>query len=100
MRLGGVITTIMPPASAAWPPASVTTAFWYKDAGAYTDAGTTLATNGQTVQQWNDFSGNGRHLTQAMAALQPTYTASALNSKPGIHFINNNSSTTNSLMQT
>src|SRR5258706_12126795 len=80
---------------AAWTPASVTTAFWYdaSNAGSITQSG-------GTVSQWNDLSGNARHLTQATTALQPTYTASALNSKPGIHFINNNSSTTNSLMQT
>ncbi|HMW26649.1 MAG TPA: hypothetical protein PKC51_08420, partial [Ferruginibacter sp.] len=32
---------------------------WLKaDAGAYSDAGITPAVNGQTVQQWNDQSGN------------------------------------------
>src|SRR2546430_3915608 len=40
------------------------------------------------------------HLTQATTTLQPAYTASALNSFPGIHFINNSSSTQDSNMQT
>jgi hypothetical protein len=36
---------------------------WYKaDAGVYSDAGTTLATDGQRVAQWNDQSGDGYHL--------------------------------------
>lgn len=37
---------------------------WYSaDVGVYTDAGITLATDGQTVQQWNDRSGNGANLS-------------------------------------
>lgn len=35
-------------------------------------------TIGTGVSQWNDKSGNGRHLTQATGLSQPTYTASGL----------------------
>ena len=40
----------------------------------YTDAGTTaVTTDGDSVYQWNDKSGNGNHLLQATAANRPTY---------------------------
>jgi hypothetical protein len=60
---------------------------WLKaDAGVYHDAGTTLATNGQTVQQWNDQSGNSRHASQATSGNRPGYNTSAKNSLPAIRF--------------
>ena len=43
--------------------------------GVYNDAGTTLATNGQTVQQWNDRSANARNLSQATSGQRPTYNS-------------------------
>ena len=61
-------------------------AHWKADAGAYNDAGTTLATNGQTVQQWNDQSGEGYNLSQATSADRPTYNTNQLNGQPGINF--------------
>lgn len=58
---------------------------WLKaDSGVYNDAGTTLATNGQTVQQWNDQSGNGNNATQSTSGSRPTYQTSVLNSLPVI----------------
>lgn len=45
-----------------------------------------ITLNGSTVSQWNDLSGNGRHLTQAVASSQPTYNATGLNSKPTCYF--------------
>ncbi len=60
---------------------------WLKaDAGTYTDAGVTLATNGQTVQQWNDQSGNNKHATQATAANRPKLITNVLNGKPVMRF--------------
>lgn len=56
------------------------------DSGAYTDAGTTLATNGQTVQQWNDRSGNGNHFSQGTGASRPTYVTGVQNGLPAIRF--------------
>jgi hypothetical protein len=62
-------------------------AAWYKaDAGVYTDAGTTLATNTQTVQQWNDQSGHGNHLTQATSGLRPQFLSAGLNGLPAVQF--------------
>lgn len=60
---------------------------WLKaDAGVFTDAGITPATNGQTVQQWNDQSGNNKHATQGTAANRPTLVTNALNGKPLLRF--------------
>lgn len=54
---------------------------------AYTDAGTTQATNGQSVQQWSDLSGNGDHLTQTTSDRRPLLTT-------GIGSINNHAALT------
>lgn len=60
---------------------------WLKaDAGAYHDAGVTLATNGQAVQQWNDQSGNGRNVAQATGGKQPLYVTGVHNGLPVIRF--------------
>lgn len=60
---------------------------WYSaDAGAYSDAGSTLATDGQSVQQWNDQSGNNAHLTQATSGQRPVFNSSGLNSLPSLTF--------------
>ena len=60
---------------------------WYKaDTAVYNDAGTTLATNGQTVQQWNDQSGHGYNLSQATSANRPTLNTAGYNSKPAVVF--------------
>lgn len=56
---------------------------WLKaDAGVYKDAGSTLAANGETCQQWNDQSGNGNNATQATSGSRPTYATGSLNSLP------------------
>lgn len=47
------------------------------------DLGVTISTG---VSQWNDLSGNGRNYTQGTAANQPTFIASAVNSKPALQF--------------
>ena len=61
---------------------------WLKaDAGAYNDAGSTLATDGQTVQQWNDQSGLGNNATQATSGSRPTFQTNEINtSLPVIRF--------------
>lgn len=41
-----------------------------------------ITLNGATVSQWNDKSGNGRHVSQATAASQPTYSATGMVGKP------------------
>ncbi len=66
-------------AAPAWAPTDKSgLLFWFK-----ADAGVTQASN--LVSQWDDQSGNGYHATAA-GAQRPTYTASALNSLPGISF--------------
>lgn len=54
----------------------------------FTDAGTTnVSSNGQSVYQWNDKSGNARHITQATSGNRPTYV-SAANGKNGLSVVN------------
>ena len=38
------------------------------------DDAATITLNGSTVSQWDDKSGNGKHMVQATASAQPTYT--------------------------
>lgn len=59
-----------------WTPAQITTQLWFDAADAST---VTIATG---VSQWNDKSGNARHVVQATGANQPTYGAVLLNSLP------------------
>ena len=60
---------------------------WLKaDAGVYTDAGITPAANGQTIQQWNDQSGNGYNVSQTTAVRKPTFIAAASDGKPALQF--------------
>lgn len=54
-------------------------AAWYR-----ADMGITL--NGATVSAWADQSGNARHMTQATAGKQPTYTAVGINGRPSVTF--------------
>lgn len=68
-------------AAAAWTPAQITTALWL-DAN---DAATITTVSG-AVSQWNDKSGNGRHLSQPTAASRPAYQATGLNSLPTLSF--------------
>lgn len=58
------------------------------DAGAYVDAGSTLATNGQTVQQWNDQSGNANHASQATSGNRFTFVTGVLNGLPVLRSVN------------
>jgi len=71
---------------AAWTPANLPSliGWWKADANVYNDAGSTLATNGQTVQQWSDQSGVGNHLVQATSGERPTFNTNQLNGLPGI----------------
>lgn len=60
------------------------------DTGAYNDGGTTLATDGQTVQQHNDQSGNSLHATQTSGTLKPVYIASSVGGRAAIRFDGSN----------
>ena len=68
-------------AAAAWTPAQITTALWLDAADA-----STITTVSGAVSQWNDKSGNGRHLSQATAASRPAYQATGLSSLPTLQF--------------
>lgn len=62
---------------------------WLKgNASAYTDNGSTVATSGQLVQQWNDVS-NGLLFRQTNTSNKPTLSNS-INYNPAIEFFGNN----------
>lgn len=46
--------------------------------------------NGNTISQWNDFSGNGNHAAQGTAANQPAYAPGGMNGLPAADFDNAN----------
>ena len=52
---------------------------WLSDSLKYSDAGSTLANNGDNIQQWNDISGNSNHATQTIASKRPTCTTHSFN---------------------
>ncbi|MGD1848073.1 MAG: hypothetical protein ACFB10_21980, partial [Salibacteraceae bacterium] len=54
------------------------------DAGVYTDAGVTLATDNQPVQEWHDQSSQGSKFRQTTPASRPTYKTSFVNGYPAI----------------
>lgn len=62
------------PSAVAFTPADLSPAFWY-DAS---NSGS-ITLNGSNVSQWNDLSGNSRHLTQGTAASQPAYVSAGQN---------------------
>jgi len=60
---------------------------WLKaDAGVYKDAGSTLAVNNDTVQEWHDQSGNNQHATQTTSGKRPTFKTSQQNGLPAIEW--------------
>jgi hypothetical protein len=62
-------------------------ALWLRaDVGVYKDAGTTPASDGDPVQQWNDQSGNSNTASQTTASSQPVYHTAVQNGKPAIQF--------------
>lgn len=64
--------------------------FWLKANGnsVYVNAGTTLATNGQSVQQWNTNAGTN-HFTQATSGERPIYRTGRINGYPTVEFTGN-----------
>lgn len=70
---------------------SATNVLWLSaDRDVFSDAGTTAASNGNNVQQWNDRSGNGRNASQATLANRPGYITGIINSLPVLSFNNGN----------
>jgi hypothetical protein len=64
-----------------WDPSLISTALWLDAA----DASTVTTVDG-AVSQWNDKSGNGRHVSQATDGSRPSYVASGLNGKNIVRF--------------
>lgn len=64
------------------------TSVWLRaDEDVYVNAGTTLATNGQTVRQWNTRGGvTAANATQATGANRPTYLTNIMNGNPVLRF--------------
>ncbi len=54
--------------------------------GYYTDAGITPAVNNDLVYQWNDSSGNARHVTQTTSADRPVLLTNTLNGEDVLSF--------------
>ena len=69
----------------SWSPAQITTALWLDAADA-----STVTTVSSAVSQWNDKSGNARHVTQAIEASRPTFTANAINGRSALDFDGSN----------
>ncbi|MGB8492198.1 MAG: hypothetical protein WCE64_14165, partial [Bacteroidales bacterium] len=66
---------------------ATTNSLWLKaDTGVYTDAGITPAVNGNSVQRWNDFSGNNNHANQTSNANKPIYSVNIVNNSPALDF--------------
>lgn len=64
-----------------------TTVWLRADEGVYNNAGTTLATNGQTVQQWSTLNNvAAANATQATAANRPTFQTNVANGNPVVRF--------------
>ncbi|WP_084299312.1 T9SS type A sorting domain-containing protein [Dyadobacter tibetensis] len=58
-------------------PGNVASAAWYRADGAgqqFSDAGTTVAEDGQTLQQWNEYKGTGYNLVQATSGDRPVFS--------------------------
>lgn len=72
-------------------PGNVASAAWYRADAAgqqFSDAGTTVATDGQALQQWNEYKGTGYNLVQASAGNRPTFsnTTTLANFNPTVTF--------------
>lgn len=56
------------------------------DMNVYVDAGTTLATSGQTVQQWHNQGAATYNIAQNTAGNRPTFVTNVFNSNPILRF--------------
>ena len=66
-------------------PAELPTELWFDAADS-----ATVVHSSNSVSQWNDKSGNGRHATQTTASDRPTLQAGVLNSKAVLRFDGSN----------
>lgn len=64
---------------------------WLKaDTQVFNNGGVSLASNGQSVQEWHDQSGNNRDATQTANANKPTFLTNVMHDKPVVRFDGNN----------
>jgi hypothetical protein len=68
-----------------WTPADIDTALWLDAADA-----STITESGGAVSQWDDKSGNGRDISQALSTQRPILAAAGLNGKPTLDFDGSN----------
>lgn len=75
-------------ASSSLLPSEVTGLIFHLDAGeeAYNGAGSSLATDGQTVQEWHDQSSSAVDVIQTTSGFRPIFRTSEINGKPAIDF--------------
>ncbi|MDQ6482134.1 T9SS type A sorting domain-containing protein [Dyadobacter sp. LHD-138] len=76
-------------------PGGVAPAAWYRADGSgsvFSDAGTTVAANNATVQQWNEAQGSGYNLLQASVGARPVFSNSSTlaNFNPTVTFDGSN----------
>lgn len=69
----------------SWTPGKTTTALWLDAADEIT-----FTKDGEAISQWNDKSGNARHVTQATPANQPLYKTNTVNSLASVLFDGSN----------
>lgn len=72
------------PSAAGFSPLSLSPIAWFKADGI------TGLSDAAAVTQWDDASGNGRHVLQATAANQPLYKTAILNGLPVVRFDGSN----------
>jgi hypothetical protein len=80
-------------ATAAWTPASLTSLKgWYKADGTLLNGSSNPAANNDLLTQWNDESGNGKHLLADNFGANRTgkYLSAGLNGKQGVAFLESN----------
>lgn len=70
-----------------------TNVFWIK-----ADKGTSSTTHNTALSSWNDQSGNGIHVSQSVAAQQPSFAVNVLNGFPGVQFDNNSAAGQNDFL--
>jgi len=80
---------VCPPVAPTGTPGGISTnlSVWFKaNKNVYSDAGTTAATNGGTVQEWDELSGNGTltKASQTTVARKPTYSTNEFSFNPVI----------------
>jgi hypothetical protein len=60
--------------------------WWRADKDVYTDAGVTLATDGQTVQEFHTQHSSNPHLNQTTETNKPTFQINEVNGRPSVRF--------------